>query len=100
MPFQRSEGSGRVFELTEQGRRQVEADPDRYAAPWQVVADSVGEQAVHLRELVMQLAAAAKQVSHAGSTAQASEAARVLTDARRSLYRLLADDDGGDAAAE
>jgi DNA-binding PadR family transcriptional regulator len=87
-----AQGSGRVFELTDEGRRRVEADPDQYAAPWEAVADSVGQQAAHLRALVMQLAAAARQVSHAGSDAQASEAARVLVDARRSLYRLLAED--------
>jgi DNA-binding PadR family transcriptional regulator len=87
-----SEGSGRVCELTDEGRRHVEADPDQYAAPWETVAGTVDEQAVELRDLVGQLAAAAVQVSRAGSTTHAAEARRVLTDARRSLYRLLAEE--------
>lgn len=93
-----SEGSGRVYELTDEGRRHVEADPDQYAAPWEAVAGTVDDEAVQLRDLVVQLSAAAIQVSRAGSTAQATEARRVLTDARRSLYRLLAEQpDSSDA---
>jgi hypothetical protein len=40
------------------------------------------------------------QVGQAGSAAQLAQAARVLTETRRSLYRILAADEdaGGDAA--
>jgi DNA-binding PadR family transcriptional regulator len=87
-----AEGSGRVYELTDEGRRHVDADPDQYAAPWEQVAGTVDEHAEELRDLVGQLAAAAIQVGRAGSTTQAAKARRVLTDARRSLYRLLAEE--------
>ncbi len=38
------------------------------------------------------------QVSRVGSPAAREEASKVLTDARRALYRLLADDDATDDA--
>jgi hypothetical protein len=41
----------------------------------------------------MQLSAAAMQVLHTGNARQVAEARKILTGARRSLYRLLAEDD-------
>lgn len=93
-------GARRLFELTEQGRRYVEANPDEYAAPWEAVSDTVGEEAMQLRELTREVAMAAVQVVHAGSAAQAAEARRILTDARRSLYRILAEDEPDDNATD
>ena len=52
-----------------------------------------------MRKLIGQVAMAASQVLSAGSEAQIGQARRVLTDARRALYRLLAADDE-DAAAD
>ena len=46
-----------------------------------------------LRDLVHQVLAATRQVAQAGSAAQLEAAQAVLRDARRSLYRLLAEDD-------
>ncbi len=89
-------GARRLFELTEEGRRYVQANPDECAAPWEAVSDTAAEQARELRELIGGVAAAAAQVLHAGSAAQAAEARRILTDARRSLYRILAEDDSDD----
>jgi len=42
------------------------------------------------------VAAAAVQVVQVGTDAQAAKAQQILTDARRSLYRILAADDTGD----
>ena len=45
------------------------------------------------------IAAATVQVVHAGSTSHIREAQKILNQARKSLYRLLADDaadDGGE----
>ena len=41
-----------------------------------------------------QVLAATRQVAQAGSAAQLEAAQAVLRDARRSLYRLLAEDEG------
>jgi Spy/CpxP family protein refolding chaperone len=42
---------------------------------------------------------AVSQVGQAGSAAQVKEAAKVLTDTRRSLYRILAADGEDEAAS-
>lgn len=89
-------GARRLFELTEDGRAYVEAHADELAAPWDAVYDTVGDEAVELRNLIGQVAGAAVQVVHAGSASQAAEARRILADARRSLYRILAEGDWDD----
>jgi DNA-binding PadR family transcriptional regulator len=51
-----------------------------------------------LRALLEQLHGAAREVARTGSEAQVAAAARVLADARRSLYLLLAEGPDGPAA--
>ena len=46
-----------------------------------------------LAELGAQVGAAVMQVAHAGNDGQIAKAAQILGDTRRSLYRLLADDE-------
>ena len=48
--------------------------------------------ALELRDLVGQVVNAARQVLHAGEPAQIAQAKDVLRDARRKLYRILAED--------
>ena len=86
--------SGRkTAKLTESGVEYVQAHREELGDPWQEVRDGVGDQALDLRELVGQLLGAVAQVARAGSPEQAAKAAEVLTEARRSLYRILAEDD-------
>jgi DNA-binding PadR family transcriptional regulator len=87
---------GRVFTLTDEGRTHV-AEHD-LGAPWEAVRDDMGHGIQELRGLIAQVAAAAWQVAQAGTEAQAAEAKRILTETRKSLYRLLAEDDEGDSA--
>src|SRR5690606_4191742 len=62
--------------------------------PW--VDQEAHCQSIDLRRLAIQLIGAAVQVQRVGSP-EAQRAARdVLVDSRRRLYRLLAEDDGGD----
>ena len=57
---------------------------------------SVGDDAMELRALIGQVAMAAVQVTQVGCDTQMAQAHRILTDTRRSLYRILAaDDDAG-----
>jgi DNA-binding PadR family transcriptional regulator len=85
---QESEGR-RVYALTDKGKTAA-AEAAKNPAPWDIPGAS---NAADLRDLIFQVGLAASQVSHAG-TAQSVESARaILTDARRSLYRLLAEDD-------
>ena len=86
------EGS-RTFTLTDAGREHVEADPDTYKEPWRAVTEGVGDDVVDVRGEIWQLGAAVMQVVSAGDEAQVAEARKVLADARKSLYRILAEDD-------
>jgi DNA-binding PadR family transcriptional regulator len=77
----------RTFQLTDAGRTAAGALPGERA--W------TGGRGGHddLRGLSRELAAAAMQVARVGSPAAVEEARGVLGDARRRLYRLLADDE-------
>jgi DNA-binding PadR family transcriptional regulator len=86
----------RAYQLTDEGRSYVEAHPEEVRAPWDVVAGSVGDSAIEMRNLIGQVAMAAFQVVSAGTEAQVGQAREVLTDTRKALYRLLAADDADD----
>ena len=89
---QESEGQ-RLLELTESGRAFLDARAKDAAPPWEEMAGGVGEQALELGSLARQIGLAAMQVMQAGSDAQVEEARKILTDTRRSLYRILAEGD-------
>lgn len=93
-------GGGRTYRLTDAGQAYVEAHPDELDAPWESVADTVTEDMMESRELVGSVAMAFMQVAHSGSAAQLGQAKQILADARRSLYRILADDAGADGVAQ
>ncbi len=87
------DGGRRRYALTDEGRQYVAAHPDELRAPWELVASSVGSDAIELRSLIGQLAMAAVQVVKVGNEAQVAQARDILTETRRSLYRILAADD-------
>lgn len=87
-------GDGRKrFALTDEGRRHVEEHREELGAPWEQASGGLDEDAVALRDLLWQLGAAAMQVLQAGDEQQIARAREVLAGARRSLYRILAEDD-------
>ncbi len=94
------EGGRRAYELTESGREYAAAHPDELQAPWDVVAQSVGDDALEMRRLFGSVAMAAVQVVRVGNGAQVAQAQQILTDARRKLYQLLAADDEDQTAGE
>ena len=77
----------RVYELTEDG--QAEASRRVQEAGGQLWSEA--ETGGGLRGALMQLHVAARQVGAAGSKAQVERAVQIITDARKQLYRLLAD---------
>jgi DNA-binding PadR family transcriptional regulator len=81
----------KLFEITDGGRELVGALPDD-AAPWEGDGDSGAEQFAEIKTLVKQTAAAAHQVLHVGNEAQLAQAAELLAQTRRGLYRILAED--------
>ena len=84
-------GGRKLFELTEEGRTYVSEHADELGTPWEQVGG--GEPIGEMRTLVFSVGAAVMQVVQAGSPEQVAEAAKVLEETRRSLYRILAGDD-------
>lgn len=76
----------RVYTLTDEGRTAAQASPLNHH-PWfePTAADLGGD--------LRKLAEAAMEVSRAGSPAAQERAREILVEARRQLYRILADDD-------
>ena len=87
------EGGRRQFALTSEGREYVDSHADEMRAPWEEVAGSVGADAIELRNTIGQLTMAAVQVIRVGTPAQVTQAHKILTDARRKLYAILASED-------
>jgi DNA-binding PadR family transcriptional regulator len=87
------EGGRRGYVLTDAGRAYVAEHPDELRAPWDIVAGGTGGAAIEMRTLMQQLGMAAFQVVSAGTDAQQAQARKVLADARKSLYRILAADE-------
>jgi DNA-binding PadR family transcriptional regulator len=90
---------GRVFALTDAGRAYVAKHRDELAAAWETAspgdnASAVVATATQIRHIV----GAAMQIAHGGGAAQVAAAQRILAEARRGLYGVLAE--GGDADAD
>jgi DNA-binding PadR family transcriptional regulator len=79
----------RVYELTDAGRAEATRRVDEAGGPPWAGADADGGS---LRSGVMALMMAARQVSGAGTPEQIEQATKIVTDARKQLYRLLAED--------
>ncbi len=91
------EGGGqRAYHLTDAGRAYVDGHAEELAAPWRQFDEGVPQGVHDLWHIGRGLITAAVQVAHAGDEAQVAEAARVLADARRALYRILAEADPED----
>jgi DNA-binding PadR family transcriptional regulator len=95
------EDDGRkLFDLTDAGRAHVEENREKLGQPWEQPAGSAREGALELRNLMWQVGAAAMQVFQAGNEAQLARAREVLAETRRSLYRILAEDEPATADSE
>lgn len=81
----------RVYSITDAGKRELAERRERGgdAAPWEV--GSLGEGVDRLRQAMFQTGAAAVQVARTGSDPQRTEAAEILSEARKKLYALLAE---------
>jgi DNA-binding PadR family transcriptional regulator len=91
-------GTGNVFELTDAGSDHLQQRDADAPAPWEQMSGDVGDQARELAGVMREVASAFVQVMRTGSDAQIGEARKLLTAARRDLYRILADGDPKDNA--
>jgi DNA-binding PadR family transcriptional regulator len=87
----------RTYTLTDTGREEVERAGRDRRPPWERLGDDE-EPAGRLRRRAGEVLAAVMQVATAGTAEQAERAERILVDARRKLYRLLAEDDDEEEA--
>ena len=93
--------SGRkTARLTDTGTAYVADHRAELGNPWDEIRAAVGRPAQELRTLLTQLTGAVRQVASVGTAEQAAAAAEVLTGARRSIYRILADEPGTVPPAE
>jgi DNA-binding PadR family transcriptional regulator len=84
-----AEAGRKLVTLTDAGRRHVGEGRETWADPF--AGRGTADPATDLRDPLEQLHAAVRQIARTGTDAQRAAAANVLTDARRSLYLLLAD---------
>lgn len=78
----------RVHGLTDEGRRAAEERADSGDLPWDAVR-SAGDGS--LRTATRDLQRAAREVALSGSPESVARATEIVTDARRKLYGLLAE---------
>lgn len=84
------ESNGRkVYSLTDTGRTEV--DSAETQAPWEPTGAPSGPGFSALPRAGVELAQAAAQVGRTGTKGQVAEAVKVLEEARRKLYSILAE---------
>lgn len=82
---------GKHFTLTDEGRQHVIDHADKLGEPWK---DLGGKQQAGVREManeIKPLMGAVGQLLHTGTEADAKKGAKVLADARRKIYAILAE---------
>jgi len=84
----------RAYELTDEGRGYVDEHREELGDPFAAATGNVDEGVMDLRGLLFQVGGAAMQVAAAGHT---DEARKILSETRRSLYRILAEDEPTEA---
>ena len=85
-----SEGSKKLFELTDEGR----AAADKIETPpWQEIADGVEPGHVNLRSAVGQLMGAVAQSAHTANDEQQERIVDIVNNARREIYQILGESD-------
>lgn len=86
-------GTGRTYGLTETGRSLVGEQREQLGKPWESAEFGANVPARHLMGSVREVIMAARQVVNVGSPAQVARATAVLSEARRTLYGILAEGD-------
>ncbi|MGP4054605.1 PadR family transcriptional regulator [Mycobacterium sp. 4D054] len=84
-----TEGSKKLFELTDDGRAAAEKIE---TAPWDEIAGEADPGAVSLRNAVGQLMGAVAQSAHAATPEQQQRIVDIVNNARREIYHILGED--------
>jgi DNA-binding PadR family transcriptional regulator len=81
----------KLFALTDGGRELLASRADDAPAPWEQMSGAVSDEVADLGRVMRSLASAFVQVMRTGSSDQIARAREILDEARRELYRVLAD---------
>jgi DNA-binding PadR family transcriptional regulator len=84
----------RAYALTDEGKAYVDERRGGLEAPWEQMTGSVDDDVGALFGEMRRLGMAAAQIGHAGTADEVTKARTVLSDARRSLYAMLAEQEG------
>ncbi len=94
------EGRRRMYTLTEEGRSYAEAHAEELRRCWDAAAGMADDAVLELGDMIRQVMMAVMEVRRAGSASQLAQARRVLVETRRSMYRILAEDESGGPAGD
>lgn len=84
-----SDGSKKLFDLTEAGRPVAEAIE---TAPWDEINEGADPAQMNLRAATGQLFGAVAQSAHAASEEQQKRILEIINNARREIYQILGED--------
>jgi DNA-binding PadR family transcriptional regulator len=90
------EGRRRMYTLTDAGRTYADEHADELNGAWDAAAGMTDDEAIELGDLIRQVMVAVMEVRRAGSADQLAQARAVLAQTRRSMYRILAEDEAAD----
>jgi DNA-binding PadR family transcriptional regulator len=93
--FERVDGR-KTATLTAEGTAYVEDNREQLGTPWDDAQGDQGAQRAEMHEFMTSLKgfmSAWKQVAQAGTAEQRDKATAVVEDARKAMYRILADDE-------
>jgi len=85
-----SEGSKKLFELTDEGRGAAEKVE---TPPWEAIAEGVEPGHVNLRAAVTQLMGAVAQSAYTANEEQQERIVDIVNNARREIYGILGESD-------
>jgi DNA-binding PadR family transcriptional regulator len=84
-----SDGSKKLFELTDDGRTAAEKIE---TAPWDEIAEGADPGQVNLRTALGQLFGAVRQAAQAGTAEQQQRIVDIVNNARREIYQILGEE--------
>lgn len=90
----------KLFGLTDAGRAAVQARDADAPAPWDQMSSDVGQTAHELGQAARSVMVAFAQVMRTGDERQMEQARAVLANARRDLYRILAEQGDGETGSD
>ncbi|GLY17566.1 PadR family transcriptional regulator [Kineosporia rhizophila] len=94
-----AEGGRKVFAITGAGAETVQQNPGEFSEPWAMAGPGQRQRVQTLFEGMGALGQATQQVARLGSDEQVERARLALDEARRRIYRILAEDESADPDA-